>query len=197
MISPAWIGARVRSTVVRRLPLPGTATSGLSRSMAVASASKSDGSGNTKGDKEIPLDTRLKHIKSILYDMPAKAQAAAQAAATTTTTTTTGGGRSKGKPTQPTRKPAVYVGKSDVQIKRETIERAWCLIQQQQAVSTMAGIRRKYGAMRAAVLHLELLDARLYEATTGRPDVLLFPKHMRIPTDSPPASGWNTDHIVR
>ncbi|KAH6588523.1 hypothetical protein BASA61_005883 [Batrachochytrium salamandrivorans] len=180
MISPAWIGARVRSTVVRRLPLPGTATSGLSRSMAVASASKSDGSGNTKGDKEIPLDTRLKHIKSILYDMPAKAQAAAQAAAATTTTTTTTGG-----------------GKSDVQIKRETIERAWCLIQQQQAVSTMAGIRRKYGAMRAAVLHLELLDARLYEATTGRPDVLLFPKHMRIPTDSPPASGWNTDHIVR
>ncbi|EGF81195.1 hypothetical protein BATDEDRAFT_7300, partial [Batrachochytrium dendrobatidis JAM81] len=68
----------------------------------------------------------------------------------------------------------------------ETIERAWCLLKQQESVMTMNALKRKYSAMRAAMEELEKTDSRLFNGTLEKAEVQLFPKRMRVPTDTPP-----------
>ncbi|CAE6454930.1 unnamed protein product [Rhizoctonia solani] len=102
----------------------------------------------------------------------------------------------------------------------ETIERAWKLHQRQLREQREAELRRKYESMRKAVEVLKELDPvsyaeatrgvdsrRLSEAERERMKEMrrgarkkaesrvegLFPREMRMPTDTPRRDGWNHD----
>lgn len=99
-----------------------------------------------------------------------------------------------------------------------TIERAWLLHQRHVRKKRDAELARKFECMRRAMEVLEEVDSRLYmeankqEDPRGRSDVEmelaksmkpsekkvldarirgLFPREMRIPTDTPSRDGWN------
>ncbi|CAE6489904.1 unnamed protein product [Rhizoctonia solani] len=100
----------------------------------------------------------------------------------------------------------------------ETIERAWKLYQRQAREQREAELRRKYESMKRAVEVLKELDAvsyaeaargvdsrRLSEAEREKMKEMkrgarkkaesrvegLFPREMRMPTDTPSRNGWN------
>ncbi|RKO88520.1 hypothetical protein BDK51DRAFT_15032, partial [Blyttiomyces helicus] len=74
----------------------------------------------------------------------------------------------------------------------DAIERAWVLVKQREAAEVMAVVRRRHEAMRAAMLELEAVGGRLFEAAVapepGPPEgsVLVFPKRLKVPTETPP-----------
>ncbi|OAJ38331.1 hypothetical protein BDEG_22276 [Batrachochytrium dendrobatidis JEL423] len=102
--------------------------------MSIAAANKN----KQVTTKDVPLDARLKHIKSVLYELPAKAAAEREAIAEQKDIDIPNGNLNI-----PTFLPAVYVGNDAVQIQKETIERAWCLLKQQESVMTMNALKRK------------------------------------------------------
>ncbi|KAJ3571565.1 hypothetical protein NP233_g3676 [Leucocoprinus birnbaumii] len=99
-----------------------------------------------------------------------------------------------------------------------TIERAWLLHKRQARKRREAELARKFECMRKAMEELEKIDTRLYMeanrpedprarseaerqlAKTLRSSELraiearvrgLFPRELRVPTETPPPSGWN------
>ncbi|KAF5352670.1 hypothetical protein D9756_005836 [Leucocoprinus leucothites] len=99
-----------------------------------------------------------------------------------------------------------------------TIERAWLLHKRQIRKRREAELARKFESMRKAMEELEKIDTRLYMeanrqedprarseaerqlAKTLRSSELravearvrgLFPRELRVPTETPPPSGWN------
>ncbi|RDB28771.1 54S ribosomal protein L28, mitochondrial [Hypsizygus marmoreus] len=99
-----------------------------------------------------------------------------------------------------------------------TIERAWLLHKRHVRKQREAELARKFECMRRAMEELERVDSRLYmeankqEDPRARTDAErelaktlkttevrtlearirgLFPRELRIPTDTPPRSGWN------
>ena len=102
----------------------------------------------------------------------------------------------------------------------ETIERAWLLHKRQLRWKREAESQRKWDCMHRAMEELHQLDTRLFHEANRPEDsrirspqlveqlkkargaekkILesrlpgLFPREMRIPTDTPPRSGWNYD----
>jgi large subunit ribosomal protein L40 len=102
----------------------------------------------------------------------------------------------------------------------ETIERAWLLYQRHLRQDREADVQRKFERMRDAMAELETLspvlfrEANLVEDPRRRSEAEveamktmktnekkafegrirgLFPREMRIPTDTPPTTGWNHD----
>ncbi|KAI8807585.1 hypothetical protein BJ742DRAFT_812144 [Cladochytrium replicatum] len=80
----------------------------------------------------------------------------------------------------------------------EIIERMWALEKLEEARSDMEALKRKYRAMRFAMLELEKLDERLFAgaisgglADDGDTSYVTFPRNLRIPTETPPLSGFN------
>ena len=102
----------------------------------------------------------------------------------------------------------------------ETIERAWRLHKRHIRRGRMAEIERKFNCMKEAMEALRELDTRLYleankeedprQKSDAEKELLknikgsekraiesrirgLFPRELRIPTDTPPTSGWKYD----
>ncbi|GJE88665.1 hypothetical protein PsYK624_047480 [Phanerochaete sordida] len=102
----------------------------------------------------------------------------------------------------------------------ETIERAWFLHKRHLRKSREAELKRKFDAMKGAMDALRELDSRLYTEANKEEDPRqrspaelemaknikgaekralesrirgLFPRELRIPTDTPPKDGWNHD----
>jgi large subunit ribosomal protein L40 len=102
----------------------------------------------------------------------------------------------------------------------DTIERAWLLYKRQIRKRREAELARKFECMKRAMDELEKIDARLYLEANKQEDPRarsaaemelakslrsselrtmearirgLFPRELRIPTDTPPLSGWNYD----
>ncbi|KAG5645338.1 hypothetical protein DXG03_006400 [Asterophora parasitica] len=100
----------------------------------------------------------------------------------------------------------------------QTIERAWLLHRRHARKQREAELARKFECMRQAMEELERVDSRLYmeankpEDPRARTDAErelakklkstevrtlearirgLFPRELRVPTDTPPRSGWN------
>lgn len=100
----------------------------------------------------------------------------------------------------------------------ETIERAWLLRERHVRWQRNAEAERKFECMRKAMDELHKLDPKLYEGANTMDDPRistvadikatktqrgaakkriitrlpgLFPREMRLPTDTPPRSGWN------
>lgn len=103
----------------------------------------------------------------------------------------------------------------------ETIERAWLLHQRHIRRGRQAELERKFECMKKAMDKLRELDPKLYyeankeEDPRGRSQAEaelfkslkgpqkkalesrirgLFPRELRIPTDTPPRDGWNYDY---
>jgi large subunit ribosomal protein L40 len=102
----------------------------------------------------------------------------------------------------------------------ETIERAWTIWQKTKRDKREAELKRKFDCMKRAMDDLEKTDPRLYRIATSKPDPRkmeedvqeelkqyrgvekkaieariegLFPRDLRIPTDTPSRNGWNYD----
>ncbi|TFK56506.1 hypothetical protein OE88DRAFT_26912 [Heliocybe sulcata] len=102
----------------------------------------------------------------------------------------------------------------------ETIERAWLLYQRHVRRKRDAELQRKFEKMREAMDELERLDQYLFTEANRREDPRarspkevqlmqplrgserkamearirgLFPRELRVPTDTPPRTGWNYD----
>ncbi|CAG7847570.1 SubName: Full=Probable mitochondrial aconitate hydratase {ECO:0000313/EMBL:CCA69000.1} [Serendipita indica DSM 11827] len=102
----------------------------------------------------------------------------------------------------------------------ETIERAWMIWQKRKRDAREAELKRKFECMKRAMDDLEKTDLRLYRIATSKPDPRkmeadqeqelkgyrgadkraieariegLFPRELRIPTDTPPRDGWIYD----
>lgn len=102
----------------------------------------------------------------------------------------------------------------------ETIERAWVIWQRNKRIKREAELKRKFDCMKRAMDDLEKTDPRLYQIATSKPDPRkmeedveqeikqyrgverralearidgLFPRDLRIPTDTPSRDGWNYD----
>lgn len=77
--------------------------------------------------------------------------------------------------------------------KRDAIERAWALLKQREAVEKIKELRGMYQSMREAMEELEKTDTRLFEAAkvgASKEEVVVFPRRLRVPTETPPVSGW-------
>nr|KAJ3418134.1 39S ribosomal protein L28, mitochondrial [Polyrhizophydium stewartii] len=146
----------------------------------MARAAPANSGTKKKSSKDGIQDPRLQHIKSVLYDNAGATQGAPLVQAP-----------SQREATEVSRKSAVYTGPDSARMQRETIERAWCLLKKQEADEITAGLRRRFLAMRSAMQELEQLDPRLFEGTQGRKEVELFPKRLRVPTETPPMLGWD------
>ncbi|KAH7922864.1 hypothetical protein BV22DRAFT_1093911 [Leucogyrophana mollusca] len=99
----------------------------------------------------------------------------------------------------------------------ETIERAWLLHQRHLRKKREAELARKFECMRAAMEELEKIDSRLFMEANKQEDPRarseaevaalknmsepekraiesrprgLFPRELRVPTDTPPKHGW-------
>ncbi|TPX70695.1 hypothetical protein SpCBS45565_g01586 [Spizellomyces sp. 'palustris'] len=81
-------------------------------------------------------------------------------------------------------------------LKRDAIERAWAILKEREAVAKVQELRGMYESMRSAMEELERTDRRLFEAAkvaTDREVVVVFPRRLRVPTDTPPLEGWDYD----
>ncbi|KAG6911346.1 hypothetical protein DXG01_001017 [Tephrocybe rancida] len=101
-----------------------------------------------------------------------------------------------------------------------TIERAWLLHKRHVRKTREAELARKFEGMRVAMEELQRVDSRLYMEANKQEDPRarseaerelakqlkttevrtlearirgLFPRELRVPTDTPPQSGWNYD----
>jgi len=101
-----------------------------------------------------------------------------------------------------------------------TIDRAWLLYQRHVRKKREAELNRKFECMRSAMDELQKLDHRLYMEANKQDNPCsrsvaevemsktlkgseqkaldaripgLFPRELRIPTDTPPRNGWNYD----
>ncbi|KIM24180.1 hypothetical protein M408DRAFT_331932 [Serendipita vermifera MAFF 305830] len=102
----------------------------------------------------------------------------------------------------------------------ETIQRAWVVFSKAKRDAREAELKRKFDCMKRAMDDLEKTDGRLYRIATSKPDPRatdeetqemlkqyrgvekrameariegLFPRDLRIPTDTPSRDGWNYD----
>ncbi|KAI8808338.1 hypothetical protein BJ742DRAFT_809431 [Cladochytrium replicatum] len=97
-------------------------------------------------------------------------------------------------PPPPENDPAVQQEHDETEI----IERMWALEKLEEARSEMDALKRKYRAMRLAMLELEKVDERLFGgaisgglADEGDTSYVTFPRNLRIPTETPPLSGFH------
>ncbi|KAJ3281554.1 39S ribosomal protein L28, mitochondrial [Borealophlyctis nickersoniae] len=126
-------------------------------------------------------DARYALIRDMLYNRSVPTTKPADPARITLATATT-----------PLPQPATA---SQDTIQHDAIERAWALVKQKEAVERVKEVRAKYTAMRLAMEELERTDARLFEAAArvDKEEVKVFPRTLRVPTETPPAKGWNYD----
>ncbi|KAJ3180106.1 hypothetical protein HDU87_002331 [Geranomyces variabilis] len=78
--------------------------------------------------------------------------------------------------------------------KVDAIERAWAIEKQKEAAAKMEELRGMYESMRLAMEELERTDSRLFEAAkvgADREKVVVFPRRLRVPTETPPLDGWD------
>ncbi|KAI8823581.1 uncharacterized protein EV422DRAFT_521554 [Fimicolochytrium jonesii] len=132
----------------------------------------------TKKDKDvISGDKRYQLIKEMLYSKETPSTPA------------------KPLGTQPLDPRSSPVSTESPQAQRiDTIERAWTLEKQKEAVAKVAELRGMYESMREAMEELEKTDTRLFEAAksgSDREKVVVFPKRLRVPTETPPLDGWD------
>ncbi|KAJ3164213.1 hypothetical protein HDU88_005525 [Geranomyces variabilis] len=78
--------------------------------------------------------------------------------------------------------------------KVDAIERAWAIEKHKEAAAKMQELRGMYESMRLAMEELERTDSRLFEAAkvgADREKVIVFPRRLRVPTETPPLDGWD------
>ncbi|CAG8519802.1 2112_t:CDS:1 [Acaulospora morrowiae] len=77
--------------------------------------------------------------------------------------------------------------------RHKTIERAWKLFMRNQREKRDAEMAAKYRMLDKANRELEKLPSRLFVQAQMGNKTTLFPKQMKVPTETPPLKGWNND----
>ncbi|KAG9289147.1 hypothetical protein G9A89_022456 [Geosiphon pyriformis] len=78
----------------------------------------------------------------------------------------------------------------------ETIERAWKLYTRYRRERRYNEMAKKFESMCEANLELEITDPNLFkQAQLINRKEALFPKKMKVPTETPPLTGWNYDYV--
>ena len=72
-----------------------------------------------------------------------------------------------------------------------TIYRAWNLYQRKTRTAREKELERQYNKIRDACEELGQTDERLYRIAVSKKGAGMYPIELRIPTDTPPRSGWN------
>ncbi|CAG8456449.1 hypothetical protein C2G38_2105528 [Gigaspora rosea] len=78
--------------------------------------------------------------------------------------------------------------------KHETIDRAWKLFLRNQQEERENELAAKYRMLNEANLELEKLGSRLFNSAQIGNKIMMFPRQMKIPTETPPLNGWNYDY---
>ncbi|KAJ3109987.1 39S ribosomal protein L28, mitochondrial [Physocladia obscura] len=78
---------------------------------------------------------------------------------------------------------------------REVIERMWCRLKTIEAIEIEERLQRKYLRVRLAMEDLEKNHKELFEGTgqvtlSAIDEGAMFPRRLRIPTETPPTNGW-------
>ena len=89
------------------------------------------------------------------------------------------------------RENPVYVGNDPTLRMQDNVERVWCLYKMQEKQEQMQVIKRTFNSMREAMEKLQMMDKRLFEAALLKKDVELFPRRMKIPTETSSKLGWD------
>ncbi|KAJ1966783.1 hypothetical protein IWQ62_002254 [Dispira parvispora] len=76
------------------------------------------------------------------------------------------------------------------QARHETIERAWQLYVKNQTEQREKATRTKFERMQQAFEELRQTDYRLFKGAVNKDTTLTFPHGMKVPSETPPTSGW-------
>jgi hypothetical protein len=144
----------------------------LCRSYATKPAATSTGGGRKKGQAIIGGDARYNLLKSVLYQAPPR------------------------DPLPITSTPQTPQEEKDA---NDVIEKTWVLYLEEKRREQVLALKKKYQSMRNAMLELEKTDKRLFDGTQvdveSTEEVVSykrFPRRLRIPTETPPTSGWQS-----
>ena len=190
-----------RTTVIR-IPSSSSAYFKETSSDSIHQCRRYESSTSSRGRKLETSDKRISAIRDILYGettipshMPTGLPSIDSPASSST--------------------PRQEIDTSQIKPIKDTIERAWAVKKMDEKAAIMEEVRRKYGAMRKAMETLQQMDARLFEGAVannkiergtsmypvnpsdsivdGVQDgqaVLVFPRRLRVPTETPPINGW-------
>ena len=78
--------------------------------------------------------------------------------------------------------------------RHEIIERAWKLLMRNRREARERELQAKFRKMKQANRELERTSLTLFKAAQSMQPNTRFPKQMKIPTETPPLSGWNYDY---
>ncbi|CAG8481565.1 17152_t:CDS:2 [Dentiscutata heterogama] len=78
--------------------------------------------------------------------------------------------------------------------RHETIDRAWKLFLRNQQEERENELAAKYRMLNEANIELEKLGPRLFNSAQMGNKIMMFPRQMKIPTETPPLNGWNYDY---
>lgn len=147
----------------------------ISRSYAAkpsATSSSSTGGGRKKGQVIIGGDARYNLLKSVLYQAPTR------------------------DPLPLTATPQSPAEEKDT---NDLIEKTWVLYLEEKRRDQVLALKKKYESMNNAMSELEKTDKRLFEgsrvdmeSTEEIVKFKRFPRRLRIPTETPPGSGWQS-----
>lgn len=87
----------------------------------------------------------------------------------------------------------VDITKSPENVRREVIERAWCLLKEEESIEKTQELFRMYKSLHTASEDLKSKFPDLYnkiEAERGLGYLPMFPMELRIPSYTPPTNGW-------
>ena len=94
--------------------------------------------------------------------------------------------------------------------RREIIERVWSLLKSRESQEQEISLLKKYRSMRAALEELKETDERLFRGTgvmeshaadsensddNTLKEPILFPRRLKIPTETPPIGGWDANNL--
>ncbi|CAG8584573.1 12091_t:CDS:1 [Cetraspora pellucida] len=77
--------------------------------------------------------------------------------------------------------------------RHQTIDRAWKLFLRNQQEKRENELAAKYRMLNEANIELEKLGPRLFNSAQMG-NKIMFPRQMKIPTETPPLNGWNYDY---
>ncbi|KAJ1660133.1 hypothetical protein IWQ61_000896 [Dispira simplex] len=75
--------------------------------------------------------------------------------------------------------------------RHETIERAWQVYVQNQTQQRKKATHTKFERMQQAFEELRQTNYRLFQGAVNKNTTLMFPHGMKVPSETPPTTGWN------
>ncbi|CAG8710474.1 8722_t:CDS:1, partial [Scutellospora calospora] len=78
--------------------------------------------------------------------------------------------------------------------RHQTIDRAWKLFIRNQQEERENELAAKYRMLNEANIELEKLGPRLFNSAQMGNKTIMFPRQLKVPTETPPLNGWNYNY---